>query len=314
MTMRHLITLKDWSEAQILEVLDLAAKMKTDTDAYEDVMHRRTLFMIFEKPSLRTRVSFEVAMNQMGGHAIYYDLVGSPLGKGKESLYDTVKTVSRFGDLIMARLFDHDKIEEMARHAEIPVINGLTDFSHPCQILADLLTIREHKRGLKGRKLAYLGDSHNNVTHSLMEGCAKVGMHVSVGCPPGNDFMPDESVVRDSRKWAGEHGCAVEVTHDARAAVKHADVVYTDSWMSYHIPPEETESRVAVLKPYQVNSALMAAARPDAIFMNCLPAMRGYEQTADVIDGPQSVVFDEAENRLHTQKALMKILLEAAAG
>lgn len=309
--MLHLISLNDWSSEQIFEVLDTADQVKRSPKNYREALTHKTLLMIFEKPSLRTRVSFETGMMQLGGHAIFYDMSTSPLGAGKETVHDTVKTVSRYVDIIMARLFDHAKIVEMAQLATVPVINALTDFEHPCQILADLMTVREKKGRLKGLTLAYLGDSNNNVTHSLMYGCAKVGMNIRVGCPAGDEFSPVAKVVKGATEVAKATGCAVTVTHDAAEAVKGADVVYTDSWMSYHVPPHKLNERVRVFTPYQVNAELMRHAAKDAIFMNCLPALRGYEQTAEVIDGPQSVVFDEAENRLHLQKAVMLKLLSA---
>ncbi|MBN1268771.1 MAG: ornithine carbamoyltransferase [Kiritimatiellae bacterium] len=310
--MRHLLTLNDWSPDEIAAAIKLAAAIKKSPADYHDAMYRKVLMMIFEKPSLRTRVSFETGMSQMGGHAIFYDLSASPLGAGKENIHDTMKTVSRYADLVMARLFEHEKIEEMARYAGIPVINGLTDYAHPCQILGDLLTIQEHKGELKGRTVAYLGDAHNNVTHSLMIGCSKLGLNIRVGCPEGADYSPLSPVVAAANANAARTGAHVLVTHDALEAVEGVDVVYTDSWMSYHIPPERLEARVKVFTPYQVNAEKMKRAAKGAIFMNCLPALRGYEQTADVIDGPQSVVFDQAENRLHIQKAVMIRLVEEA--
>ena len=311
--MLHLITLKDWSRGQIEEVLDLAVEMKKAPEKFYDSMRRKTLVMIFEKPSLRTRVSFEAGMCQMGGHAIFYNMATSPLGIGKETIYDTVKVLSRYTDLIMARLFEHEKIEEMARYAEIPVINGLTDFSHPCQILADLMTIREHKGSFEGRTLAYLGDGKNNVTYSLLYGCPKVGLNIRVGCPEDKEYRPLSEVVDYASKSGKQSGVSVKITHDPFEAVEGADIIYTDSWMSYHIPPEELEARVKVLKPFQVDQTKMKWAARDAIFMNCLPALRGYEQTAEVIDGPQSVVFDQAENRLHTQKAIILTLVKKSS-
>jgi len=301
--MRHLISLKDWSAEAIFEVLDLAVSVKAAPAQYADVLKQKTLLMIFEKPSLRTRISFEAGMTQLGGHAIYYDMSTSPMGGGKETIEDSIKVISRMCDLVMARLFNHSDLLEMAEHATIPIINALTDNSHPCQILADLLTIQEKKGSLKGLTLAYLGDGFNNVTHSLMHGCTKVGMNIRVGSPKGH--MPASDVVERCNAFAKESGCKLLVTDDPAEAVKGADVVYTDSWMSYHIPKDEEAARVEIFKPYQVNTALMAQAAPDAIFMNCLPAARGAEQTAEVIDGPQSVVFDEAENRLHAQKAVL---------
>jgi len=310
--MKHLISLQEWSPTLISDVLALAAEVKSKPQNYADAMRRKTLMMMFEKPSLRTRVSFETGFTQMGGHAIYYDLATSPLSSGKENVADMVRVVSRYVDIIMGRLYEQKHIEEMAALSRVPVINGLTNYDHPCQILADLQTILEHKGRLKGLKLAYLGDGNNNVTHALMFGCTKTGMDISVGCPPGAEYMPLDKVVAASRANAAESGSTIVVTNDAAEAARDADVVYTDTWMSYHIPVHKSEMRIKVFSPYQVNEALMSRAKPDAIFMNCLPAVRGYEQTEGVIDGPQSVVFDEAENRLHVQKAVMLRLMDLA--
>lgn len=311
--MRHLITLRDWSRAEILEILDRAVDIKHNPSRYYRAMEHRVLVMIFEKPSLRTRVSFEVGAVQMGGYPIYYDMSTSPLGAGKENIHDTVKVLSRYADLIMARLFEHEKLEEMVRFSSIPVINGLTNFSHPCQVLGDLLTIREIFGRLEGLSLAYFGDANNNVTHSLLFACPKVGMNIRIACPPGQTYQPRPEVLDAARKAAAESGTQVGVLADALEAARNADVIYTDSWMSYHIPQDQLEARIADLKPFQVNQQVLSAAAPRAIFMNCLPALRGYEQTAEVIDGPQSVVFDQAENRLHVQKAVMLYLLEKAS-
>ena len=310
--MRHLLTLEDWTPAQIAEAVTLARTLKAHPDKYADTLRRKTLCMIFEKPSLRTRLSFEAGMNQMGGHAIYYDTSTSPFGGGKESIADTVRTMCRYVDIIMARLFKHDDLLEMARHTTVPIINALTNFSHPGQILADLQTIEEHKGRLAGLKLAYLGDSFNNVTHSLLFACPKMGLHLSIGCPAGADYEPAPAAFAAARADAAKNGVAFAVTHDAAEAVRDADVVYTDSWMSYHIPKDKAGARAKIFGPYQVTGELMKGAKPDAIFLNCLPAMRGMEQTAEVIDGPQSVVFDQAENRMHMHKALMLILLREA--
>jgi ornithine carbamoyltransferase len=311
--MLHLITLKDWSRDQIEALLDLAQSIKAAPQAYDNRLRRKMLVMIFEKPSLRTRVSFETGMCQLGGDAIYYDMSTSPMGAGKETIHDTVKTLSRYADLLMARLFEHAHMEEMARYSEIPVINGLTNFNHPCQILSDLLTIKEKKGSFQNCTLAYLGDACNNVTHSLLYGCAQMGIHIRVGCPQGPDTQPLAEVLTEAVETGRRTGARVTVTDDAAAAVENADIVYTDSWMSYHIPKEALADRIKLFTPYQVNAQLLRRAAPDAIFMNCLPAIRGYEQTAEVIDGPQSVVFDQAENRLHMQKAIMITLLERAS-
>ena len=300
----HLITLDQWTREDVLQTIALGRQIKANPEDYRDAMKHKTLLMLFEKPSLRTRVSFEVGMTQMGGHAIYYNIATSPLGK-KESIEDFAKVVSRMCELMMARLFKRQDMNTLGREASIPVINGLDNFSHPCQALADLMTIEEHRGDLAGQTLAYLGDSNNNVTHSLIYACTQAGMNIRVGCPAGEATEPQPEVMEIGNALAAKHGCTITVTHDAVEAAAGADVIYTDSWMSYHIDPRERDQRIQMFLPYQVNAELMAHAKPDAIFMNCLPAMRGEEQTAEVVDGPQSVVFDEAENRLHVQKAIM---------
>jgi len=248
-------------------------------------------------------------MTQMGGHAIYYHTENSPMGSGKESISDSMKTASRFVDIIMARLYNHDDLIEMASHSTVPVINALTNDSHPCQILADLLSIQEKKGILENLKIAYVGDGFNNVTHSLMTGATKLGLDIVVASPHGDQYMPSEEITNLCRSYANDSGGSVFVTNSAEDAVKGADVIYTDSWMSYHIPEDQKSDRIELFMPYQVNKDLLSLSNPDAIFMNCLPATRGCEQTADVIDGPQSIVFDQAENRLHAQKAVMLSLV-----
>ena len=308
--MRHLLTIDEFTQEEIVDMLDLSADVKANPSRYEDAMHRKQLLMIFDKPSLRTRLAFEAGMSQMGGHAIFYDTSTSPFGAGKETARDMIKVSSRFVDMIMARLSDHAMIEEMGRYAEVPVINALTNRAHPCQLLADLHTIREKKGRLKGLKIAYCGDARNNVTYSIMTGCTLVGMDVSIACPDDVEFQPLPELFELAGNMARATGRELEITHDPILAVSDADIVYTDSWMSYHIPKEKLKQRMASLLPFQVNEDMMARAKPNAIFMNCLPAMRGYEQSEGVIDGPGSVVFDQAENRLHAHKAVMIKLLE----
>jgi len=305
----HLRSLNDLTKKELTEIIDKSTEIKAEPEKFEKEMKGKTLLMLFEKPSLRTRVSFETGMTRMGGHAIFYSIKDSPLGK-KESIEDTAKTASRYVDIIMARLFRQEDMDSLAENAEVPVINALTDKYHPCQIVADLLTIKEKKGKLKGIKLAYLGDSNNNVTHSLLLGCSMVGMDITVGCPEGKEYEPQKDVIEKARKNAEETGSKVEIVNDAKKAVENADVVYTDSWMSYHIAEDQKEARIKIFMPFQVNEKLMSKAKNNAIFMNCLPAIRGMEQTAEVIDGKQSVVFDEAENRLHTQNAIMLHLMK----
>jgi ornithine carbamoyltransferase len=280
---------------------------KKDPLRYNSSLLDKTLLMIFAKPSLRTRVSFEVAMTQLGGHAIYYDLSGSPFGAGKETIADMARTISRYVDLVMARLFAHKDLEEFARYCSVPVINGLTDSFHPCQVLADLMTIYEKKGDFKGLKLVYLGDGKNNVTHSLLFASSKLGIDMVVSSP--EDLQPDPLVLQEAYNFARISRSKIMLAKDPKEAVKNADIVVTDSWMSYHVSKEEEKRRIEILKPYQVNAGLMSFAKKDAIFMHCLPAMRSQEVTSEVIDSPASVVFEEAENRLHTQKALMLWLI-----
>ncbi len=301
--MKHLISLNEWTEKEILDLLNLAANIKANPQEFTHTLNQKTLLMIFEKPSLRTRLSFETGMTQLGGHAIYYNMSTSPMGDGKETIEDSIKVISRMCDLVMARLFKHKDLLRMAKFATIPLINALTDNTHPCQILADLQTIQEKKGRLKGLKLAFLGDGFNNVTHSLMYGCTKLGIHIWVGSP--KEQMPAIDIIKTCTQIAKISGSNLVMTTDPIEAITNADIVYTDSWMSYHIPKEKEAARIELFTPYQVNAALMAHAQSNAIFMNCLPALRGAEQTAEIIDGPQSVVFDEAENRLHAQKAIM---------
>ncbi len=307
-SIKHLLSLRDLKPEEIVSIINKGIEIKKNPKKYSKLMDKKSLLMIFAKPSLRTRLSFETGMTQMDGHAIYYDVKDSPMGK-KETIADTARAASRYVDIIMARLFEHKDIEELACFADVPVINALTNLEHPCQILADLMTIKEKRGRLKDLKLTYVGDSNNNVTHSLLYGCSMTGMNISIACPKDGDFEPNENVIKISKEFASKNKSKVEVLNDPNAAVKNADIIYTDSWMSYHIPDEKKEERIKILRPYQVNKELMKKANKNAYFMHCLPALRGYEVTAEVIDGPQSIVFEEAENRLHVQKAVILTLL-----
>jgi ornithine carbamoyltransferase len=308
----NLLSLSDWPRDRIEAVVRRSLEAKRDPARFARALEGRILLMIFQKPSLRTRVSFEAAMLRTGGHAIHYDLAMSPWSLGKESPYDTARTASRYVDAIMARLFSTADMAELARGATVPLVNGLTDTEHPCQALGDLATLLERRGRLEGLTLAYVGDGKNNVTHSLLDGCAKVGVNVRVGCPDLEEHLPSPAIVARARRFAAEAGSSVEVVHDARAAVEGADAVYTDTWMSYHVPAERREARHRALAPFRVTEALLSHARPDAVFMHCLPAMRGVEQTAEVLDGPRSIVLDQAENRLHSEIALLLTLLPGA--
>lgn len=306
--MRHLLKVTDFSKNECEKIIESAIELKKDRLSHISALTGKTLLMLFEKPSLRTRVSFETGMTQLGGHAIFYSIKDSPLGK-KESVSDTGKTASRFVDLISARVNSRKVLWEMAENSDVPVINMLDDFGHPCQILCDFQTIREKRGKFDGMKLSYFGDAHNNVTYDIMRMAALFGITMDVGCPAGAEYSPEQGVLDEVENLSKASGAKIRVLHDAAEAARGSDVVYTDSWLSYGIPAEQEAERKKVFMPYQVNSALMKEAKSDALFMNCLPAMRGYEQTADVIDGPQSIVFDQAENRLHAQKAIILFLL-----
>jgi ornithine carbamoyltransferase len=264
----------------------------------------KTLAMIFEKPSTRTRVSFEVGMWQLGGYALYLSSTDLQLGRG-ETIGDTAQVLSRYVSGIMARVFAHQTILDLVKYSKVPVINGLSDFSHPCQGLADLFTVYEKKGRLEGLKLAYIGDG-NNVAHSLLYGCSKVGMNITLGCPEG--YEPDSLVVEQAEEEAKRTGCEVKVIHDPKEAVKGADVIYTDVWASMG-KEKEREERLKILKPYQVNPQLVQGAKEDYLFMHCLPAHRGEEVTDEVADSKNSVIVDQAENRMHTQKAVMALTM-----
>ncbi len=303
---RDFLSLHDFTTEEIYQILDLAAELKEKQKNGEThhILKGKTLGMIFEKSSTRTRVSFEVGMYQLGGSALFLSNRDLQIGRG-EPIRDTARVLSRYLDGIMIRTFEGAKVEELAEFASIPVINALTDEEHPCQVLADLQTIREHKGELKGLKMVYIGDG-NNMVNSLMHGCAKVGMDISVATPAG--YEPMASMIAEAMEDAQAFGSKVEITQDILAAAKDADVVYTDVWASMG-QEGEAEKRQQAFKDYQVNAAVMAVAKPDAIVLHCLPAHRGEEITDEVIESKQSVVFDEAENRLHAQKAVMALLM-----
>lgn len=304
--MKHFISLHDVTNEEFSQLLSLAAKLKREQKQgiEHHILKGKTLGMIFSKSSTRTRVSFEVGMYQLGGHALFLSSNDIQLGRG-ETIYDTANVMSRFVDGIMIRTFDHQDVLDLAKYGSIPIINGLTDLLHPCQALADLLTVQEHKGRLRGLKLAYIGDG-NNVAHSLLYACAKAGMDVSIGSPKGYECDPE--IVANAKEDAKVLGSKVVLTNDPVEAIKDADVVYTDTWASMGQEDEKAE-RVKIFKDYQVNSELFSYSKPDSIFMHCLPAYRGYEVTEDVIDSKRSVIFDEAENRLHAQKAVMAMLM-----
>ena len=303
---RSLDSLFHLTREEIEEILKTSESLKFQLLRGEEhlLLKGKTLAMIFEKPSTRTRVSFEVGMWQLGGYALCLNAIDLQLGRG-ETIADTAQTLSRYVNGIMARVFAHQTILDLVKYSRVPVINGLSDFTHPCQGLADLFTIYEKKRRLSGLKLAYVGDG-NNVAHSLLYGCSKVGMNITLACPRG--YEPNPEVVSKAKEEGKISGCIVEVAKDPKEAAREADIIYTDVWASMG-KEKEHEKRVKIFKPYQVNTKLVKEAKEDYLFMHCLPAHRGEEVTDEVADSKNSVIFDQAENRLHTQKALITLIM-----
>jgi ornithine carbamoyltransferase len=308
--MKNFLVDDDPSAAEQLAILDLADTLKADPYRLRPFAGPRTVAVLFDKPSTRTRISFETAIAELGGHPMIMDTAVSQLGRG-ESISDTARVLGRNVAAIVWRTSGQERLQDMADHAGVPVINGLTDQYHPCQVLADLQTIREHKQQLAGLTLAYVGDGANNMAHSYLLGGSLAGMHVRIGAPAG--FQPDPEVVRRAENLASGSGGSVEVHGEAKAAVVDADVVATDTWISMGQGDPRGE-RESIFAPYAVTAALVALAEKEAIVLHCLPAYRGKEIEAAVIDGPQSVVWDEAENRRHAQKALLAFLDEQARG
>lgn len=288
----------------VKHILELASKIKAG-EIEKNPLEGKTLAMIFEKPSTRTRVSFDVGMYQLGGRTLFLSSNDLQMGRG-EPISDTAKVLSRFVDGIMSRAIEHDDVVELAKYSDVPVISGLTNLEHPCQVLADVLTIKEHFGSFDGKKICFVGDG-NNVCNSLLLIAPILGMNMSVTCPKG--YEPNSQIIKKAQKLANKNNTEITVTDDVELALNNVDVVYTDVWVSMGDEIESAQRKID-FKPYQVNSDLMKLANDDAIFMHCLPAIRGQEVSADVIDGPQSVVFDEAENRLHAQKAVLYYYLK----
>ena len=306
--MRHFLRDDDLSPAEQTAILDRAIRLKRERFSERPLEGPKTVAVIFDKTSTRTRVSFSVGISDLGGDPLIIDSGVSQMG-GKESIEDTARVLSRMVEMVVWRTAAHGPMRQMAEHATVPVVNALTDDFHPCQILADLLTIREHKGELRGLTAAYLGDAANNMAHSYLLGFATAGMHIRVAGPEG--YQPNPEYVADAERIAADTGGSVTVTADPVAAAASADIIITDTWVSMGQEAEK-DARLRTFGDYQVNEALMAGAKDDAIFLHCLPAYRGFEVSEGVIDGPQSVVWDEAENRVHAQKALMSWLLEQA--
>ncbi len=304
MLKRDFLTLQDYSRDEILALIRLTEDMKKNSRKYQGIASGKVMLLIFQKPSTRTRVSLETAMAHLGGYSIFLMESHAQLSRG-ETVEDTARVVGRYVDIIAARVFEQEFVETLAKYSSKPVINALSDKFHPCQVLSDLFTILEHKGKLEDLKLAYVGDG-NNVCNSLLIGCSKVGMDIAVASPKG--YEPPSDVVRMALENAKESGSKVEILNDPMTAVKDADVIYTDTWVSMG-QEAEAEVRIKVFKPYQVNAELLSHAPDDVVVMHCLPAHRGYEITDDVMDGPKSIIFDQAENRLHSGKAIIAYLL-----
>lgn len=305
---RDFLTLADYTKEELLFILDTAKMLKERFYSGEriiPILQGRTLAMIFEKPSTRTRVSFEVAMRQLGGYALYLSWRDLQLGRG-ETIADTARVLSRYVDGIMARVYEHNKLEELAEYSDKPIINGLSDLLHPAQALADIYTIMEKKGDPRKLKIVFIGDGRDNVLHSLLLGLGVIGAKLVISSPKGYD--PDPLVLKRFNEISAETGASYEIERDPVKAIKNADVVYTDVWVSMG-QEKIAEKKIRDLTPYQVNFELMKHAKPNAIFMHCLPAHRGQEVTDDVIDGRWSVVWDQAENRLHAQKAILALLI-----
>jgi ornithine carbamoyltransferase len=304
--MKHLLSIADLSADEVWQILNLARELKEEWQkgGNKPILKGKTLGMVFQKPSLRTRVSFEMGMIHLGGQALYLSPDEIKLG-ARESVPDVARVLSRYVDGIMARVFAHRHIEELAAYSRVPVVNGLSDYNHPCQALSDLFTIWEKREKLEGVKLAYVGDG-NNVATSLLFAAAKVGMDMALASPEGYELSDD--VVELGQEFAAQSGSRIELVHDAAAAVRGANVIYTDVWVSMG-QEEETKRRLKVFPPYQINAALVAQAKPGVIVMHCLPAHRGQEIADEVADGPHSVLFDQAENRMHAQKAVLALLM-----
>ena len=298
-----LVTGMEWTPAEVREVLRLAGKMKANPSRYRTALEGRSVALIFEKPSLRTRVTFDVGVESLGGHAVFLDQTGCRLGE-REPLRDVAKNLERWVHAIAVRTFAQETVDELARHASIPVVNALSDRFHPCQALADFLTLEERFGSLAGLKLAYVGDG-NNMCHSLMLAAAQTGAALRVGAPKG--YQPAQDVTKWARKVARETGATIEIFDAPEAAVVGARAVYTDVWASMG-QEEEAAERAKIFAAFQVNARLMEQAAPDAVFLHCLPAHRGLEVTEDVIDSPRSIVYDQAENRLHVAKAVLATL------
>lgn len=302
--MRNILSDWDLSQKEILHILDTSEKIKARRDFYSSSLKNKVLTMLFELPSLRTRISFEAGMAQMGGHAVFYGVEEGGFSRS-ETLEDGVKVLCRYSDCIMARVLNQDSMERMGEIVTVPLINGMTDKYHPCQNLADLLTIKEKKDGLEGKKIAYVGDGACNTANSTMIGCSSVGMDVNIVCPDLSKYSPDKDTINKIENLTGKK---VKIYHEPKIGVRDVDVIYTDTWVSAGMD-DEKEERLKAFLPYQVNTELIEKASPDCVVMHCMPAHREHEITSEVMDSKQSVIIDQAENRMHAQKGLLFWLL-----
>jgi len=302
---KSVVDLSDFERVELRQFLDTGHDLKKKQKRGEphEILKGKSMAMIFMKSSTRTRVSFEVGMTQLGGHALYLQPSGTQLGRG-ETIGDTAQVLSRYCDVIMARVFGHDEVTGLAKYGTVPVINGLSDLLHPCQIMADMMTIEEHRGNLESQKIVYVGDS-NNVSNSIMQGCTIMGMDVTIGSPKG--YTPTEEILKKSTQLSKKYGTTLEVVNNPEEAVKGADVIYTDTFFS--MGQEKSKEKEDALMAFQVNKALVGKAKDDVIVMHCLPAHREEELTSEVMDGPHSVVFDQAENRLHAQKGIIALIV-----
>tara|TARA_Y100000310_G_scaffold343588_1_gene451964 strand:- start:488 stop:1429 length:942 start_codon:yes stop_codon:yes gene_type:complete len=311
MSLNNLISISNLKQKEFQELIEKAERIKRNPVIYARSLFEKSLLMIFQAPSLRTRLSFETAMTQLHGQAINYYTEHSPWGLGKESIEDVAKVISRYCNIASARIYSHSELKKLAKNSSIPIVNAMTNDGHPCQVLGDFLTIKEHLEKTSNLKIAYLGDAKNNVTYSLMRACALTGNKISIACPSKKDYYPEQKIIKEAKNLIKKHKSksTISITTTPTKAVKNADIIYTDSWMSYRIPQKEKETRLKHLKPFQVNKTIFSKAKKTALFMHCLPAKRGHEVTKEVIDSKRSIVFDQAENRLHIQKSILLTLL-----
>ncbi len=308
--MKDLLSIGSLTPKEFFGLINLAEKIKKNPNKYKNKLFEKTLLTMFEAPSLRTRISFEVAMTQLHGETINFQTEHSPWGIGKETIEDVAKTISQYCDLMAARIYSHEELVKLAKYASIPVINMMTNHGHPCQILGDFLTIKEHLKRTKKIKITYLGDANNNVTYSLLQACAITGNTLAIACPHTTEYYPQKRFIVESNYLCKKYGGSFIITNNPKEAIKDADIVYTDSWMSYRIPKEEKTRRKKELKNFRVTKELFSLAKKTAYFMHCLPANRDHEVAHEVIDGPRSIVFPQARNRMFIQKAILLELMK----